>query len=71
MTSNKETIRDFYGRILGTITTDNVGNKVVRDFYGKLLGKYDKKANVTRDFYGKIVARGDRTSALIPNNRKK
>lgn len=64
--TNKEVIRDFYGRILGTITTDTAGNKVVRDFYGRVLGKYDKKANVTRDFYGKIVGRGDRSAALVP-----
>lgn len=64
--NNKEIIRDFYGRILGTISTDNIGNKTVRNFYGKILGRYDKKANVTRDFYGRIVGRGDRSAALIP-----
>lgn len=67
---NKETVRDFYGKILGTITTDKIGNKVVRDFYGRLLGKYDKKSNVTRDFYGKILSRGDQSAALI-NLRKR
>lgn len=64
--NDKEIIRDFHGRVLGTITTDNLGNKVVRDFYGRILGKYDKRADVTRDFYGRIVAKGDRTAALIP-----
>ena len=68
--TTKEVIRDFYGRILGSITTDNNGNKVVRDFYGRIKGKYDKKANVTRDFYGKIVARGDQSASLIPVKRK-
>ena len=68
--TNKETIRDFYGRILGTITTDSQGNKVVRDFYGRILGKYEKQANVTRDFYGRIVARGDRTSSLVPTKTR-
>lgn len=63
--TDRETIRDFYGRILGTITTDNSGNKVVRDFYGRILGKFDKSSNVTRDFYGRIVARGDQSSALV------
>lgn len=66
----REVIRDFHGRILGSITTDRFGNKVVRDFYGKLLGKYDKKQNVTRDFYGRIVAKGDRSSSLIPSKSK-
>ena len=65
--NNREVIRDFYGRILGTITTDAQGNKVVRDFHGRILGKNDKNANVTRDFYGRVVGRGDRSSALIPD----
>lgn len=69
--SDREVVRDFYGRILGTITTDNIGNKVVRDFYGRILGRYDKKQNVTRDFYGRIVAKGDRSSGLIPPTVKK
>ena len=64
--NDREIIRDFYGRTLGTITTDSEGNKVVRNFYGKILGRYDKKANLTRDFYGKIIARGDRSASLIP-----
>ena len=68
--SNREVIRDFYGRTLGTITTDSTGNKVVRDFYGRIRGKYDKKANVTRDFYGKVIAKGDQSSALIPQRSK-
>lgn len=67
--TEKETIRDFYGRILGTITTDNAGNKVARDFYGRIVGKYDKRTNLTRDFYGKIIAKGDRTNALLPVSR--
>ena len=69
--SDREVVRDFYGRILGTITTDNTGNKVVRDFYGRVLGRYDKKQNVTRDFYGRVVAKGDRSSGLIPPTVKK
>lgn len=64
--NNKEIIRDFYGRILGTITTDGQGNKIARDFYGRVVGKYDASHNVTRDFYGRIVAKGDRVSSMIP-----
>ena len=67
--NNREVIRDFHGKIIGTITVDNVGNKTVRDFYGKILGKYDKKANVTRDFYGKVLAKGDQSTALLPIRR--
>lgn len=66
----KEIIRDFYGRILGSITTESNGNKTVRDFYGRIVGKYDKSCNVTRDFYGRIVAKGDRSAGLIPSTSK-
>ena len=66
--TEREVIKDFHGRILGTITTDDKGNKVVRAFYGRIKGKYDKKSNVTRDFYGRIVAHGDRSAALVPTN---
>ena len=67
---DKEIIRDLYGRVLGTITTDKQGNKVVRDFYGKVLGKYDKRSNVTRDFYGRVIAKGDRSSGLVPTKSR-
>lgn len=66
----REVIRDFYGRVLGSITTDNNGNKVARDFYGRIVGKYEKKRNITRDFYGRIVGKGDRLSALIPTSAR-
>lgn len=63
---DKQIIRDFYGRVIGTITTDSQGNKIARDFYGRVVGRYDKHANVTRDFYGRTIARGDQISATIP-----
>ena len=66
----KEIIRDFYGKILGTIETDSKGNKTVRNFYGKVLGFYDKANNVTRDFYKRIIARGDQASGLIWSGKK-
>ena len=41
MAKTKETIRDFYGKILGYIETDSVtGNKVATNFLGKILGYY-------------------------------
>lgn len=67
---NKEIIKDFYGKIIGSIETLNNGDKIARDFYGKIVGKYYKKTNYTTDFYGKILAKGDITSALVWSNRK-
>lgn len=61
----KETIRDFYGWILGTIETASNGEQTARDFYGRILGTYSPKTNTTRDFYGRIVAQGNTLSALI------
>ena len=61
----RTTIKDFYGKIIGSIEEDAQGNKIAKDFYGKILGRYDKKQNVTKDFYGKILGSGDLTSALI------
>jgi len=61
----KTNIKDFYGRIIGSIEDLPNGDRISRDFYGKILGKYDKKQNVTKDFYGKIIATGDITSALV------
>lgn len=55
----KETIRDFSGKIIGFIETDSRGNKTVRDFYMRVLGYYDKSQDVTTDFYRRVIARGD------------
>lgn len=68
----KESIRDYYNRIIGWVETDSVtGNKIGRDFYNRILGTYDKKLNVTRDFYNRIVARGDALVGLIWENENK
>ena len=70
-TTTKQTIRDFYGRIIGTLETvhDNNprydGDVTARDFYGRILGYYRKQRNVTTDFYGRIIGSGDLTSGLI------
>jgi hypothetical protein len=68
--SNKQTVRAFNGKILGTIETDSYGNKIVRNFYGKILGRYLKSLDVTRDFRGKTIARGDQSSLLLSLDKK-
>lgn len=65
MIKSTETIRDFYGVIIGFIETDDRGDKTARDFYRRIIGYYDKKQNVTRDFYHKIVAKGDAVVGLV------
>lgn len=66
----KQWIRDYAGRVIGSVETDSLGNKIVRDLYGKILGKYDKRADVTRDLYGRILAKGDHSSMLISRPRR-
>ena len=68
MIVNRDIIRDWRGKILGFIETDDKGNKVVKDFYRKILGRYDKRTNLTKDFYGRIIAKGDQCSLLIGTN---
>ena len=61
----KEIIRDFSGRIIGTLETQSNGDVIARDFSGRILGKYDKAMDVTRDFYGKILFKGNMAGSLI------
>lgn len=62
---SRDRIKDWTGKVIGTIETDNAGNKVVKDFYGRIKGRYDKKANVTTDFYGRRIAKGDQCGMLL------
>lgn len=68
-------IKDFEHRIIGTVETDDKGNKIAKDFYKRIVGRYDAKSNLTKDFYYRIVARGDAVASLIPSwdeqNRRK
>ena len=63
--TQEQTIRDFYGRILGFIETDDKGNKIARDFYRRIVGRYDKTRDVTTDFYGRVLTKGDTVASLI------
>ena len=68
----RETIKDFYNRIVGYIETDTVtGNKTGRDFYNRVVGYYNKNLNVTRDFYNRIVGRGDTLASLVMQSEAK
>ena len=59
----RENIKDFYGRVIGTIITKPNGDKVIKDFYGRVKGTYIKKSNYTKDFYGRVAFR--RSPALV------
>lgn len=63
--NNKEIIKDFYGRAIGTIITKPNGDKVIKDFYGRVKGTYIKRSNYTKDFYGRVVGKGDLLASLL------
>ena len=49
--SNTTIVKDFYGRIIGKLETQDSGDIIAKDFYGKILGRYCKNQNVTKGFY--------------------
>lgn len=59
------TLKDFQGRIIGYVETDEKGNQTIKDFYHRIQGKYDKATNTTRDFYGRIIGRGNILTTLL------
>jgi len=63
--NKRETIKDFYGKIIGFVETDNQGNKRVTDRYGRYCGTYYKRLNQTKNRYGRIVAIGDNIGLLL------
>lgn len=63
-------LKDFYGRVIGTIEEDSKGNKIIKDFYGRVQGKYDKNLNITKDFYGRVVGQGDLLTSLLSEKLK-
>ena len=65
----KETLRDFSGRILGSIDTKPNGDAIAYDFYGRIVGKYNKIYNKTYDFYGRIIGEGNLLAGLVYNNK--
>lgn len=61
----RETLKDYYGRIIGYIDTKPNGDQTGYDFYQRIVGYYQKQQNVTTDFYRRIVAQGNTLSGLI------
>ena len=61
----QEKIKDFYGRIIGTMIEENDGRKKLLDFNGRILGTYDPRVDLTRDFNGRIISKGDRLLSLL------
>lgn len=63
--AQRETLKDWTGKIIGFVDRESNGKKTLRDFHGRILGTYDPSLNVTRDFYGRQVAKGDQLMTLL------
>ena len=63
--SQRETIRDFSGMIVGYLDHESNGDIVARTFSGKTLGRYEASSGNTKDFYGRILYRGNMAPALL------
>ena len=74
-TDQKETIRQFNGKIVGYVETNSAtGEALARDFYGRIIGTYDPtygkysgKSGCTRDFYGRIIGYGNMLHGIVWN----
>ena len=40
--SVKTNIKDFYGRVIGTVVEENNGDKTIKDFYGRVVASGDQ-----------------------------
>ena len=65
----EETIKDFYGRVIGRIRFQDSGIKEIYDFYGRKLGHYDPNTNKTYDFFDRMIAQGDALTMLLNANK--
>lgn len=63
----KEPVRDFYGRVVGWVETDNEGNQIIRAFSGRIIAKYDKRFDVTREFSGRVISKGNTAIGQLYN----
>ena len=67
--SVKTNIKDFYGRVIGTVVEESNGDKTIKDCYGRPLGSYKNGRNVPADCYGRVVASGDQLTMLLNSGK--
>lgn len=61
----REFIKDWTGKVIGTVDTQPNGDKILKDFYGHVKGRYVKNINMTKDFYGHVIGKGDQLMRLL------
>lgn len=62
---SETTLKDFYGKIIGFIETDEYGTQTIKNFYRQTLGWYYPKQNITRDFFQSVVGSGNLLTLLL------
>lgn len=65
-------IKEFSGRIIGIIRTEENGDQAALDFPSRrVLGFYRAKYNHTTDFVGRVVAQGNTVVNFIYEEKAK
>lgn len=65
-------IKEFSGRIIGIIRTEDNGDQAAIDFPSRrILGFYRAKYNHTTDFAGRVVAQGNSVVNFIYQEKAK
>lgn len=67
--SKSTTIKDWTGKVIGTVIEESNGDKTIKDFYGRPLGYYKKSRDVTTDFYGRIIASGNQLAIFLSKDK--
>ena len=71
MSERKEYVKEFSGKILGSLEYQGNGDVVARNFAGQILGYYRKSIDSTTNFAGRILYSGDCTRSLVVEDANK
>ncbi len=67
---SEETIKNSYGRVLGSVRSNAAGDQWAYGVQRDLLGSYDSRSNITKDVNGRMIAKGNVLSGLVLRNRR-
>lgn len=69
-----QTLKDKYGRTVGTIRVHPDGKQLMQDKYGQTVGSYSPKfgkEGATYDKYGRMIGTGNQLILTLPSEDKK
>ena len=61
----EEAVKDWAGKVLGWVRTDDRGNQIVYNFGHRVLAKYDAQNDRTTDYAGRVLSHGNTAIAYI------